>query len=235
MDIQNNYVTIPDGDFPDNRLWNPQADPNQLDELKPFLPTPAGKVGIGLATLEGHARPRSARQGDSRPPEHLHRNPVVRRLHHRLGETNTSPRHAAFRAGRNGQAHPLRDSCLGEPVPSPGDAEQPGECRPDKSPNDHLPGHCRPPCRWSAKATTGDTSKARRSLPRTGTRGRSTTARGCSGRRQSGTRPRQATRRGSPRTSATCGTSTSASTPAGSSPSTDPTRVTRLIVHDGLR
>jgi len=50
MDIQDSYVTIPDGNFPTNHLWDPQADPNQLDELKPFLPTPADVVGIGIAT-----------------------------------------------------------------------------------------------------------------------------------------------------------------------------------------
>lgn len=50
MDLRNNYVTIPDSDFPNNRLWDPQADPNQVDELQAFLPTGAGKVGIGLAT-----------------------------------------------------------------------------------------------------------------------------------------------------------------------------------------
>jgi hypothetical protein len=50
MDLRDNYVTIPDDNFPDNRLWNPQADPNQLAELSPFLPTPAGTVGIGIAT-----------------------------------------------------------------------------------------------------------------------------------------------------------------------------------------
>ncbi len=50
MDIEDNYVTIPDSDFPNNRLWNPQADPNQLSLLRAFLPTPADTVGIGLAT-----------------------------------------------------------------------------------------------------------------------------------------------------------------------------------------
>jgi hypothetical protein len=49
MDLHNNYVTIPDTDFPDNHLWNPRTDPNQLDKLIPFLPTPAEVVGIGMA------------------------------------------------------------------------------------------------------------------------------------------------------------------------------------------
>ena len=52
MDLRDNYVTVADNDFPDNRLWNPETDPNQLEELIPFLPTPVGKVGIGLATWE---------------------------------------------------------------------------------------------------------------------------------------------------------------------------------------
>lgn len=50
MNLHDNYVTIPDSDFSGNRLWDPQTDPNQLEELVPFLPAPAGKVGVGLAT-----------------------------------------------------------------------------------------------------------------------------------------------------------------------------------------
>jgi len=52
MDLRNNYVSTADSDFPDNRIWDPQADPNQASELTPFLPAPAGTVGIGIATLE---------------------------------------------------------------------------------------------------------------------------------------------------------------------------------------
>ena len=52
MDIRDSYVTIPDGNFPHNRLWNPQTDPNQVNELRAFLPTPADKVGIGLAAWQ---------------------------------------------------------------------------------------------------------------------------------------------------------------------------------------
>ena len=52
MDLQNNYVTTTYPEFPNNRLWNPQADPNQLAELEPFLPCPADTVGIGFATWE---------------------------------------------------------------------------------------------------------------------------------------------------------------------------------------
>ncbi len=63
MDIQDSYVTIPDGNFPDNRLWDPQADPNQLDALRPFLPTPADVVGIGIATLTDTVRPAALAKG----------------------------------------------------------------------------------------------------------------------------------------------------------------------------
>jgi hypothetical protein len=51
MDIRDNYVSVADADFPDNQLWDPQTDPNQADELTPFLPTQADTVGIGIATL----------------------------------------------------------------------------------------------------------------------------------------------------------------------------------------
>jgi hypothetical protein len=46
MDIQNNYLSVPNTGFPNNRIWDPNADPNQL---VPFLPTLAETVGIGLA------------------------------------------------------------------------------------------------------------------------------------------------------------------------------------------
>jgi len=52
MDIQNNYLTALDADLPNNHLWDPQADPNQLAELAPFLPCPADTVGIGFATFD---------------------------------------------------------------------------------------------------------------------------------------------------------------------------------------
>ncbi len=51
MDVRDNYVSTPDADFPDNRLWDPQADPNQTNELTAFLPTTADIVGVGIATL----------------------------------------------------------------------------------------------------------------------------------------------------------------------------------------
>jgi len=63
MDIQDSYVTIPDGNFPNNRLWNPQVDPNQSDELKPFLPTPADTVGIGIATPADTVNPAAIAKG----------------------------------------------------------------------------------------------------------------------------------------------------------------------------
>jgi hypothetical protein len=52
MDIQDCYVTNSNADFPKNRLWNPQADPNQAAELVPFLPCPTDTVGVGFATWE---------------------------------------------------------------------------------------------------------------------------------------------------------------------------------------
>jgi len=52
MDIRNNYLSIADADFPENRIWAPQADPNQAEELTSFLPTVSTAVGIGLATLD---------------------------------------------------------------------------------------------------------------------------------------------------------------------------------------
>lgn len=52
MDVRDNCVSVADADFPDNRQWNPQTDPNQADELTPFLPTQADTVGIGIATLK---------------------------------------------------------------------------------------------------------------------------------------------------------------------------------------
>jgi hypothetical protein len=52
MNVRDNWLSAPDADFPNNRLWNPQADPNQLAELEPFLPCPADTVGIGFAVLD---------------------------------------------------------------------------------------------------------------------------------------------------------------------------------------
>jgi len=52
MDIRDNYLSTANANFPDNALWDPQANPAQLDQLRPFLPTPAETVGIGLATLK---------------------------------------------------------------------------------------------------------------------------------------------------------------------------------------
>ncbi len=50
MDIRDSYVSAPDPLFPENKIWDPQADPNQVVELVPFLSTPADVVGIGFAT-----------------------------------------------------------------------------------------------------------------------------------------------------------------------------------------
>jgi len=52
MDIQNNYLSAPNANYPNNLIWDPQGNPGHLAELEPFLPTPAETVGIGLATLE---------------------------------------------------------------------------------------------------------------------------------------------------------------------------------------
>jgi hypothetical protein len=52
MDIRGNYLSVPDAAYPDNQLWDPQVDPNQRGMLVPFLPSPAGMVGIGLAATE---------------------------------------------------------------------------------------------------------------------------------------------------------------------------------------
>jgi len=52
MDIQNNYLSAPNANYPNNLIWDPQGNPGHLAELEPFLPTPAETVGIGLATLQ---------------------------------------------------------------------------------------------------------------------------------------------------------------------------------------
>ncbi len=52
MDIQNNYLSVANDNHPNNMLWDPQSDPNQLEHLEPFLPSPADTVGIGIAKLE---------------------------------------------------------------------------------------------------------------------------------------------------------------------------------------
>jgi hypothetical protein len=52
MDIHDNYLSIPNSNFPNNSKWDPVSDPNQADFLIPFLPTPATTVGVGLAILD---------------------------------------------------------------------------------------------------------------------------------------------------------------------------------------
>ncbi len=51
-DIHDNYVSVANADYPDNRLWQPLSDPNQANLLLPFLPSPADTVGIGIALRE---------------------------------------------------------------------------------------------------------------------------------------------------------------------------------------
>ena len=50
INIENNYLSTPNPNFPDNRIWNPDGNPNQLDELKSFQPTVTDTVGIAIAT-----------------------------------------------------------------------------------------------------------------------------------------------------------------------------------------
>ncbi len=52
MNIQNNYLSVPNINHPNNTLWNPQNDANQLDELEFFLPSAADTVGIGIAAFQ---------------------------------------------------------------------------------------------------------------------------------------------------------------------------------------
>jgi hypothetical protein len=49
MDIQNNYLSVLTDKHPNNQLWNPQGDPNQLNLLTPFMTTASSVVGVGLA------------------------------------------------------------------------------------------------------------------------------------------------------------------------------------------
>lgn len=52
MDIQSNYLSAQNDNYPNNYIWNPQSDPNQQIQLEQFMTTPIGKAGIGFATLE---------------------------------------------------------------------------------------------------------------------------------------------------------------------------------------
>jgi len=52
MDIQGNYVSIPNANFPNNQQWDPIGDPSQAQLLAPFLAAPADTVGVGLAVNE---------------------------------------------------------------------------------------------------------------------------------------------------------------------------------------
>lgn len=49
IDVQNNFVTMPNANHPNNTLWDPSKDSAQL---VPFLPTPATQVGVGFAVHE---------------------------------------------------------------------------------------------------------------------------------------------------------------------------------------
>lgn len=50
MDIQDNYLTKPVPSYhPDNTLWNPQDNPDQLTLLEPFITTSSSTVGVGIA------------------------------------------------------------------------------------------------------------------------------------------------------------------------------------------
>ena len=49
MDLHDNFLSAADPNHPDNAVWNPAVD---AARLVPFLPTPAGPVGIGIALRE---------------------------------------------------------------------------------------------------------------------------------------------------------------------------------------
>jgi hypothetical protein len=63
MDLRSNYLSAPDPEFPDNRLWDPQTDPHQAAELTPFLPTAADVVGVGFATPDDTIDPAALARG----------------------------------------------------------------------------------------------------------------------------------------------------------------------------
>lgn len=49
MDIQSNYLSAANTNYPNNWIWDPEGNPAYRDLLHPFLSTPATIVGIGLA------------------------------------------------------------------------------------------------------------------------------------------------------------------------------------------
>ena len=51
MDIHGNFLSQANPSFPDNKLWHPMTDPNQLALLAPFLPADTTTVGMAL-TIE---------------------------------------------------------------------------------------------------------------------------------------------------------------------------------------
>ena len=51
MDIRGNFLSAANTNYPDNRIWDPQSDPNHANLLQPFQSTLSTTVGIGLATV----------------------------------------------------------------------------------------------------------------------------------------------------------------------------------------
>ena len=51
MDIQNNYLSIPNENHPNNTHWDPILNPGQLSLLEPFLSTAGNIVGVSIAEL----------------------------------------------------------------------------------------------------------------------------------------------------------------------------------------
>ncbi len=52
MDIQNNYFSKANDNYPNNTLWQPESNPSQLEKLAFFLFGPAETVGIGIAATQ---------------------------------------------------------------------------------------------------------------------------------------------------------------------------------------
>jgi hypothetical protein len=57
MDVRGNYLTQENTYHPENTLWNPAL---HSGELVPYLPTPATRVGIGIAVRPGQFDPAAA-------------------------------------------------------------------------------------------------------------------------------------------------------------------------------
>ncbi|UCD49904.1 MAG: hypothetical protein JSW27_20535, partial [Phycisphaerales bacterium] len=52
MDVRNNYLSVPNANYPNNWRWDPRYQSHQIEQLEPFLPTHATAVGVALATEE---------------------------------------------------------------------------------------------------------------------------------------------------------------------------------------